>query len=366
MSQTLKKARLANIELLRIIAMLMVVTLHFLGRGGVNAGATVLSGTWILATIWDGLAIISVDVYVLISGYFLIKSQFRMQKLIDIVLQVFSYSFIMYMILVIAGKNSFSVSGFVTAVLPILTNQYWFASAYVGLYILFPFLNKALLSINQKQHRNLCMILILMFTLYLPSTALQQSGTSIVWVICLYVFGAYIRLYYKPKGKLDWKMIAFYVVPATLLPLSKIFITVVAKYGVASLLKYNGWFYKYNSVFVVWAAIALFIVFLNIDIKGDKISRAVSSVGSLTFGVYLFHNNPSVRDHLWRALNLPSIMNNWWFFFAGVLIIFAIFVVSALVEYVRQKIYSVVIKSKLYNDLYIKVSDSELSRLLNK
>ena len=35
MKNTFKEAkRLDNIELLRIIAMLMVVTLHFLGRGG--------------------------------------------------------------------------------------------------------------------------------------------------------------------------------------------------------------------------------------------------------------------------------------------------------------------------------------------
>ena len=366
MSKMLKKTRLANIELLRIIAMLMVVTLHFLGRGGVNAGATVLGGTWILSTIWDGLAIISVDVYVLISGYFLIKSQFKMQKLIDIVLQVFSYSFIMYIIMIIIGKNSFSVSGFVTSVLPILTNQYWFATAYVGLYILFPFLNKALLSINQNQHRNLCIILILMFTLYLPSTALQQSGTGIVWIICLYVFGAYIRLYYRPKGKLNWKMVVLYIVPATILPLSKIFITIVAEYGFSSLLKYNGWFYKYNSVFVVWAAIALFVVFLNIRVNSEKISKIICSIGGLTFGVYLFHNNPSLRDHLWNALDLPSIMNNWWFLLAGVGIIIIIFTVSALVELIRQKVYYVFINSRLYKNVYNMIASSKVIQFINR
>lgn len=363
---TNKKTRLANIELLRIIAMLMVVTLHFLGRGGVNSSATLLSGTWVIASVWDSIAIISVDIYILISGYFLIKSQFKMQKLIDIVLQVFTYSFVLYLIFVAIGKNEFSILGFLKACIPLLTNQYWFASAYVGLYILFPYINKALLSLNKKQHRNLCVILILLFTLYLPSTALQQNGTSIVWVICLYIFGAYLRLHYEPKGKLSFAMISLYLLPALLLPLSKIAITILSELMSPALLAYNGWFYKYNSILVVWSAIALFVIFLNIKIKGEKLSKVICYIGSLTFGVYLFHNNPSLRDHLWNNLDLPSIMNNWWFVFAGIAIIMGIFIVSALVELVRQKIYKLAINNKLYSDIYNKIASCKLIKSINK
>lgn len=366
MLQNKRANRMANIELLRVIAMLMVVTLHFLGRGGVNSGAIVLSGTWILSSVWDGLSIISVNIYVLISGYFLIKSSFKTQKLIDIVLQVFSYSFILYLIFIVIGKNTFSILGFVKAFIPLLTNQYWFASAYVGLYILFPFINKALLAMTQKQHRNLCIILVLLFTLYLPSTALQQNGTSIVWIICLYVFGAYMRLYYIPDKKLNYQKILFYVIPAFLLPLSKIAITIISKIVSPSLIVYNGWFYKYNSILVLWAAVALFIIFLNITISGEKISKIICLTGSLTFGVYLFHNNPSMRDHLWQMLNLPSIMNNWWFFFAGVIIIVAIFVVSAFVEFIRQKIYSFIIHSNFYISIYNKIASSKLLQILTR
>lgn len=364
--QLKNKKRMANIELLRVISMLMVITLHFLGRGGINAGATVLSGTWVLASVWDSLAIISVDVYVLISGYFLIKSSFKIQKLIDIVLQVFIYSFVLYLFFVIIGKNTFSISGFIISVFPIMTNQYWFASAYVGLYILFPFLNKGLLAMTKKQHRNLCIILVLLFALYLPSKALGQNGTGIVWIICLYVFGSYLRLHYEPKGKLNFQIIAMYVVPAILLPLSKIIITIISAIISPSLLIYNGWFYKYNSILVLWAAVALFIVFLNIRISGERISKIICFAGSLTFGVYLFHNNPSLRDHLWNGLKLPSIMNNWWFFLVGVLIIIGIFIISASVEFVRQKIYRLFINTKLYLKIYEKISLSKVVKLINK
>ena len=40
--------------------------------------------------------------------------------------------------------------------------------------------------------------------------------------------------------------------------------------------------------------------FLNIRISGERISKIICFAGSLTVGVYLFHNNPSLRDHLWN------------------------------------------------------------------
>lgn len=84
--------RMANIELLRVLSMLMVVTLYFLGSGGVTDNAQAFTAPWFLDSVWNGFAIVSVNVYVLISGYFLINSKFKPQKLIDILVQVFTYS----------------------------------------------------------------------------------------------------------------------------------------------------------------------------------------------------------------------------------------------------------------------------------
>ncbi len=357
-----KKTRLANIELLRVLSMLMVVTLHFLSRGGVSENAVPFSGVWVLASVWDALSIVSVNVYVLISGYFLIQSEFKAQKLINIILQVFTYSFLLYVILTAIGKNTFSVTGFIKACFPVLTNQYWFASAYVGLYILFPFLNKGLRAMTQKQHRNLNIVLVLLFTLYLPAKALGQNGYSIVWMVCLYVFGAYLRLYYQPKKKITGKMVLFYLVPSVLLPLSSICISVLSKFVSPTIANYSEWFYKNNSVLVLWASVALFLLFLNLEIKGERSAKWICTVGGLTFGVYLFHNNPTLRGMLWQALRLPEMMAHWWFFFAGVGIIVAIFTVSAAVEFCRKTVYDRIIRSKAYTALYQKIATCRFAR----
>ena len=69
-AQELKK-RNSNIEFLRIIAMLMVVTLHMLNFGGLleKSNTTTLKGflIWFL----ESICFVDVDCYVLIVSYFL-------------------------------------------------------------------------------------------------------------------------------------------------------------------------------------------------------------------------------------------------------------------------------------------------------
>lgn len=73
-----KTKRLANFELLRCIAMMMVVVLHFLGKSGILAplSQTSLAGYEYLAWGVESLCIVAVNVYMLISGYFLTEAIF--------------------------------------------------------------------------------------------------------------------------------------------------------------------------------------------------------------------------------------------------------------------------------------------------
>ena len=72
--------RSSNIELLRIIAMFMVVLGHYYVKGGfpddslMNASKLVMQflGSW---------SKIAVDIFVIISGYFLVTQKFRWRKL---------------------------------------------------------------------------------------------------------------------------------------------------------------------------------------------------------------------------------------------------------------------------------------------
>ena len=75
-----KTKRQGNFELLRIISMVMIVTLHYLKKGGLlsaNEGSVVYYFAWTL----EALCLISVNSYVFISGYFTKTKTFKLSDI---------------------------------------------------------------------------------------------------------------------------------------------------------------------------------------------------------------------------------------------------------------------------------------------
>ena len=88
-----KSKRLANVELLRVVAMLMVVMLHYLGKGELLPVKNLhMDITGCVAWILESLSIVAVNVYVLISGYFLVEAEFKPSKIVRLILQVLFYT----------------------------------------------------------------------------------------------------------------------------------------------------------------------------------------------------------------------------------------------------------------------------------
>lgn len=96
---------MANMELLRIIAMLMVVMLHYLSKGMQLPAMTGPQGVrGMLAWGMESLAIVAVNVYMLISGYFLTEGRFRTGRLIQLICQVLFYSILVTAVLLCTGQ----------------------------------------------------------------------------------------------------------------------------------------------------------------------------------------------------------------------------------------------------------------------
>ena len=87
------KKRQANFELLRMTAMLMVVAMHFLSHtGGLPEAGQMPGAKGTAAVLVESFCIVAVNVYVLISGYFLSESGFSLKRLLRLLLQVLFYT----------------------------------------------------------------------------------------------------------------------------------------------------------------------------------------------------------------------------------------------------------------------------------
>ena len=91
--------RMANYELLRIVAMIMVVILHFLSRSDnlINLDLP-LNGVRILGTLLETFCLVAVNTYVLLSGYLGIRSSFKVSRAVGLLCQIWFYTFFIFFI----------------------------------------------------------------------------------------------------------------------------------------------------------------------------------------------------------------------------------------------------------------------------
>ena len=134
--------RQANFEVLRVVAMAMIVTLHFLQRGGILVPLyeeiNIVNTTgWMIKS----FCIVAANCYVLIAGYFLVEAEWKCKKLLTLVSQILFYSIlipVVCMLLGIGNVRQWSIYEWITAVLPLQMDHYWFATSYVLLFMLIP------------------------------------------------------------------------------------------------------------------------------------------------------------------------------------------------------------------------------------
>ena len=140
-----------GIELLRIIAMFMIVVLHILGQGGALASVTHIQ--FHIAWTLEITCFCAVNIYALISGYVLSDKTFRLSRLISLWFHIVFYTASITFIFSVMGWNAFSIKGILNAFFPISRQQYWYLSSYCGLLLLTPFLNKVLAMIEKHEVR---------------------------------------------------------------------------------------------------------------------------------------------------------------------------------------------------------------------
>lgn len=96
------KKRDINLDILRILCMFFVVTIHCLGRGELVEGTAIRFGTinYHITQILNALLLVAVNCFVLISGYFLCTSRFKLNRLISVLGQAVFYSVFIYIFIV--------------------------------------------------------------------------------------------------------------------------------------------------------------------------------------------------------------------------------------------------------------------------
>ena len=304
-----KKERKSNFEILRILAMVLIISYHFVFHSNYNYGA-INAHDFILRAFWL-FGEIGVNLFMLISGYFMVHSKFSWKKVIRLVLEVNFY----YIIGVIlsnhfsdADKIDFNttkkifLNGF-----PVLNNVYWFTGAYILVYIFSPYINTMIKGLSQKDYQKLLMIVLVIWSIVPTILGYYTEGAEnalffsrMIWLIVVYLIGGYIRIYNIKF--LDRKRNAS--------------LGAIISFGVELLLMFILWrknseevnpiyFWGPNSVMQIALSISIFMIFKNINVKSNVI---INKIASTTLGVYLLHEGPI--ENVWsKVFNYHDTMS---------------------------------------------------------
>lgn len=183
-----------GIDLLRIISMIMIVTLHTLGQGGILYSAEQGTHYYTVAWIMEALCIGAVNLYALISGFVGVNSiKTRFYKLASMWLQVEFYCIISTIIIYCVNKEPFDFARFINYLSPVSTGTYWYFTSYFIMFFFTPFYNKLLSVLNGRQLKYLGVI-IFVFSSFWPTvwqTDLMEvnRGYSFLWLSLLYILG---------------------------------------------------------------------------------------------------------------------------------------------------------------------------------
>lgn len=339
--------RKSNIELLRVISMLMVITLHSLGRGALKYYETISVG-YALFWFMETLSYVAVNLFILISGYFMIKQKAKPLKIVKLLFQIEFYSLICLVIAKLVFHEQINLKDLIYIFFPFTSNTYWFASSYAILLVISPFLNKAILSMERRQHLTVICVLLILFCV-IPSFTfwsynLLSGGYDFVWFTVLYFIASYIRLYSKEEASPSKKnkyILSYFAVSALCLVIRIIFEKITS---LVLSQPHGGLFYIYNSIFIFPASLCLFMAFKNLEIKSKFISKLSVSLGSVCFGAYLATENPYIREPLWEAINLPRFAQHGIFAMLGctAAAVILLFAMGCLIEYIRLFIFKII------------------------
>lgn len=354
-----KKQRDSNFELMRIIAMLMIV-LHHLCQHGLwfspENSHSLNSSVANSFSLWTGL--LGNWLFILVSGYFGTGMNFSWKKLFKLWFQIFFTSAAIGLVLYFLKTPviGFSNDGYparsffeaaepmtrkdlIRSLLPVLSSNNWFASTYLVFYVFLPFLSLSLKSLTEKMHRKLILTMMIVGTL-LPYLWFQQmyNASNLFYFILGFYIASYIRIY-NPKflesGRKNlvagillclcfaaWNFVMLSY--GTRIPFVRDHLNFVYLYP------YGG----FDKIPVLVCAVFVFGFFRNLKIR---FSRIINIVAGTTFGVYLIHENLLLNKIIWHQI---FGLDKWTsssmlipYMFAVVLIVFAC---CSAIEFARQ------------------------------
>jgi len=278
---------------------------------------------------------IAVNLYVMISGYFLVDLNFKPSRILRTWSVACFYSFIItlsFMVLYLIPFNLLSLS---KSLFPISFDAYWFVTQYTGLLILSPFLTIMVRNLSYRQY-----------------LALMIGGAF----ICLSIIPDFPlgKRFYVAHGNSVWSFMYLFLIAGFIkhhlkeIPIARILMTVVLLVLLIFSSEIIGGYHQgtvhlywlnYNGLVLI-LSVAVFIFVRQLKIPNNGFWNVLVKVAPYSFGVYLIHDHLLIRDWLWSNVALTSYCDKLSYPIIVIGLCMMVFIVCAMIDVARKKLFT--------------------------
>ena len=332
---TKTKTRNTSLDLLRVVSMFMILTVHFLGWGGAVNSLTMSDPNYLLVMPVYFISQIGNTLFFLLSGYFS-RGSIRLNKMIFLQRKTFFYVFLISLIVFLFGLNPDTTLKYVIkSAFPIVFNRYWFISVYFILCFLAVPLHKGLKQCSKQ------VVLSIIIILLVNNTFLYQANMTLMQGVLAFIVGYYLREF-KPFEKWKNSIVALvYAVFAGMYVVERVAIRIIGKEHTAldEGLRY---------VLVLLMAVMFFAFFEKLNIKAQWPSKISPNVIS----VYLITACPPIVTLLYVDLiPIEEFSTKPWFILYYIVLNIILFALCIVVDVVVSKY------NNLETDFWVKLLD---------
>lgn len=343
-----QKPRLANYELLRICAIIMISLMH--GIKDAYGSLEPLNAVAHVAV--NAIGNTGVTLFVLISGFFGLR--LRPSKLFWLWSTIFFYSLLIFFVQyglqeipnIGQGETKALLKHLFTACTPITSKTWWFCTSYFIVFLLSPLFNKASQSMSKRQFQYLLAVMLVLFSLsptfLIHSVSGAVDGKCTENMILAYFLGRYIAIYGMP-----------HVIRAHA---GKLLVGCLTIIFIVNYFLFDPLFLsKDHSFFIILAALCIFYFFGQLNIASDRANSMIRYAASYAFPYYLL--NVFLIDLL--DFQLAGLANSLLFLPNFLLVQLEILGITIVIDLVRR-----LLTDKMVKKIADKLDSSKLSRII--
>ena len=305
-------SRNSNIELLRIVSMLIIIFHHSFVHSKININDeniyNILNFTilYIVNILGKGVN----NVFILITGYYLINKKIKKNAILKLIIKTFLYSVTIFIIYILI-EGDFNLEFFLKSIFPISTSSYWFITYYLLLYISIHFINSLVKNLKRKELVSLILLMIVTFSI-LPN--------NYGWFVTIYLIGGCFRLYNVKISKHFLRSSMF----------CSIYLLLILRLVVGDNISY------FNNFIMLIFIISLFYIAIS---KKEKYNNSINYISKSVLSIYIIHDNFIVREYVWKWLNLNYFIDKYYFWIYEFIIVSTIFIICLIVDKLVNKMF---------------------------